>query len=89
MHPLEEALGAVGMTQSQLSVSIAALEMSRPNGKPLRMTQSCISEVCAWKRRITRDQAEACAEVLARCGSSVTAADLVFAKKPSRKRSAA
>lgn len=85
-HPLQVALDAAGLTQGQLSAEIAALGLKRRNGKPLRPTQSNISEICSWKRGITTEQAEACETVLAGRGVKITAAALVFAKRPETKK---
>jgi hypothetical protein len=82
MHPLLAALELAGLTQGQLSAGIAALGWVRRDGKPLRLTQSAISEIGSWKRRTTPQQAEACVAVLRPCGATITAAEIVFAKRP-------
>lgn len=85
MHPLQHALEKRGLTQQGLAEKVTNLRWKRDNGKPLRLKQNSVSQICAFKRRVTPDLAKAIAHVL----GNITAATLVLAQAASRKRSAA
>lgn len=80
-HPLELALRAAGITQEELSERIAKLRLRRPDGSPLTLAQSSISNTCRWKRRLSPEVAEAIVLAL-RDRVTVDKAALVFAKRP-------
>lgn len=86
MHPLQHALEKQGLTQQGLAEKVTNLRWKRDNGKPLRLKQNSVSQICAFKRRVTPDLARAIAHVL----GNITAATLVLAAEAkSRNRNAA
>jgi plasmid maintenance system antidote protein VapI len=86
MHPLQEALDKGGITQRKLADMVTALRWKRGNGQPLRLKQNSISQICAFKRRVTPDVAKAIEHVL---GGRISAATLVLVRRPRGSRDAA
>jgi hypothetical protein len=87
MHPLAAAISEAGISQQELSEMVADLRRVRPNGSPLLLAQSTISQICSFRRRTSPEVAEAIVAAL-KGRVRLTAAELVFAKKPSKKRAA-
>lgn len=81
MHPLTVALGESGITQEQLSKMVAALRLRRKNGRPLRLAQNTVSQICNFERGTSIETAEAIALALKGL-VTITAVDIVFAQKP-------
>jgi hypothetical protein len=81
MHPLGAALEKSGITQAQLSEMVRALRLRRKNGRLLRLAQSTISHICHFERACPPELAEAIVAAL-RGRFELTAAELVFAKRP-------
>jgi hypothetical protein len=78
-HPLEDALAAAGVTQSELCRLVRQLKRRRRDGRPLRIVQSTISQICNWKRGTTPEVARAIADAL-RGRADISAADILLAE---------
>lgn len=85
MHPLGTALLKAGISQQELSDMVEALKRERPNGEPLLLSQPTISQICSFNRRASVEVAEAISDALKKRGVVMSAADILFAKKPRRR----
>jgi hypothetical protein len=59
MHPLSAALRAAEMTQVELAHLVTSLRIRRANGTLIKLRQNSVSQMCAYKRGISRDVAKA------------------------------
>lgn len=89
MHPLQVALESLGMTQRMLATKVTALKWKRSNGKPLRLKQNSISQICAYKRRCLPDLAKAIEHILGEGNITASLLVMCMAPPPAKKRGAA
>lgn len=78
MHPLLAALRTAKMTQVELAHRVTSLRRRRANGTLIQLRQNSISQICAFKRGVSRELARAIEEAM-RGRARVSAGALVLA----------
>lgn len=61
-HPIDVVLRELGWTQQRLADEVNALGLRQPNGRPLRLCQSHVSEIKTGRKGLSTSMAKAIAK---------------------------